>query len=493
MAISALMLSGCAVFQPGAGPANAVIVDITLLQLNDVYEITPVEGGHAGGLARVATLRKQLLAENPNTFTLLAGDLLSPSAIGTAKVDGETLSGRQMVSVLNAVGLDIATFGNHEFDLDKDTLRKRLGESRFRWTSANVATPAGAAFDGVSPHELLKACNPQGACARIAVVGVTLDHNKKHWVNYADAIPAMQSEIRALNGQADVILALTHLELKHDIELAQTIPEIDLVLGGHEHENIQAARGADFTPVLKADANARTVYVHRLRYDTAARKLAVESRLVPVNDGIADDPEVAQQVQSWMDKGFAGFRADGFEPNEVVATVPEPLDGREASVRNRPTRLTQLLADAQLAEVPGSELAMYNSGSIRIDDQLPPGPVTQYDVIRVMPFGGKVQGVSMRGDLLKQALDQGQASAGTGAYLQTANVSGSSSGWLVQGKPIDPKRWYTVAINAFLARGEEQGFSFLKPGEQMKLLGDYRDPRKVLIAHLRKTYPAAAP
>ena len=54
--------------------AHAQGQTVTILHFNDVYEITPVEGGRSGGLARVATLRRRLLAENPNTFTLLAGD-----------------------------------------------------------------------------------------------------------------------------------------------------------------------------------------------------------------------------------------------------------------------------------------------------------------------------------------------------------------------------------------------------------------------------------
>ncbi|GAB4341326.1 MAG: hypothetical protein OHK0047_32990 [Leptolyngbyaceae cyanobacterium] len=79
----------------------AEVVPITLLHLNDIYEITPVEGGKRGGLARVATLRKQLLAKNRHTFTILAGDAFSPSALGTAKVNGERLAGKQMVVVMN--------------------------------------------------------------------------------------------------------------------------------------------------------------------------------------------------------------------------------------------------------------------------------------------------------------------------------------------------------------------------------------------------------
>lgn len=119
-----------------ASPAFAEVVDITLLHLNDVYEITPVEAGKRGGLARVATLQ-QLLSQNPHTYTLLAGDAFSPSALGTARVNGHPLAGEQMVAVMNAVGFNYATFGNHEFDLSEAEFQQRLKESRFRWLSSN--------------------------------------------------------------------------------------------------------------------------------------------------------------------------------------------------------------------------------------------------------------------------------------------------------------------------------------------------------------------
>ena len=92
-------------------------VEFTILQINDVYEIAPLEGGSVGGLARVAGLLRQLEVENPNTIAVLAGDFLSPSFMGTLKKDGERIAGLQMVETLNAMGLDYATFGNHEFDL----------------------------------------------------------------------------------------------------------------------------------------------------------------------------------------------------------------------------------------------------------------------------------------------------------------------------------------------------------------------------------------
>src|ERR1041384_6725645 len=90
----AALAGGCA---STPGPSSRGVVEVTLLQLNDVYEIGPVEGGKSGGLARGATLGQRLLAETPNTFTLLAGDFVSPSALGTAQVDGQPLAGKQMV------------------------------------------------------------------------------------------------------------------------------------------------------------------------------------------------------------------------------------------------------------------------------------------------------------------------------------------------------------------------------------------------------------
>jgi len=89
----------------GAEPTGDEVA-VTLLQLNDVYEISPVENGRYGGLARVATIRKELLKENPNTFTFLAGDFISPSAIGTAVYEGRRINGAQMVAAMNSAGID---------------------------------------------------------------------------------------------------------------------------------------------------------------------------------------------------------------------------------------------------------------------------------------------------------------------------------------------------------------------------------------------------
>lgn len=480
---------------PPAAPASTV-VDVTLLQINDVYEITPVEGGRSGGLARVATVLAGLRAENPGgTFALLAGDLFSPSAMGTARVGGERLDGRQMVAVLNAVGIDYATFGNHEFDIPEKAFDQRLAEARFGWVSGNVSLPSGEPIPGVAPYEILTVGREGGPRVRIGVIGATIQFGEPAYARISDPLESLARQAKELKGgdppRVDVLVALTHLAIDQDVRAIEEIPEIDLVLGGHEHENYQRWRGPGFTPVFKADANVRSVYVHRMAYDTATGKLTIDPHLQVITDAIPDDPKVEAVVEHWTDLAFAGFRESGFDPEEVVARVPIALDGREASVRNGSTDLTDLVAEAMLSAAPDAELAVYNSGSIRIDDVLPPGPLTQYDVIRILPFGGDVMEASLTGALLAKVLDQGRANRGEGGFLQTAGVGQApGGGWQVRGEALDPAATYRVALNDFLLSGKESGLGYLTADNpDVKVIGSKGDIRKAVIGYLRKTYP----
>jgi 5'-nucleotidase len=477
-------------YVPGSAPVQEPVVTVTVLQFNDVYEITPVGGGREGGLARVAALRRQLLAENPNVLTVLAGDFFSPSALGTARVEGQRLDGRQMVAVLNTLGLDVATFGNHEFDLSEQAFHQRLAESRFSWVSTNVSDTLGNPFPGTRRYRILP-FRTGTRTVRVGLLAVTLDSNRKPYVRYADPVASLRAHLHALRDSADVWVALTHLGIEQDIALAEAVPELDLLLGGHEHENIHVLRGGDFTPIAKADANVRSVYVHTLRFDPATARLTVDSRFVPVTDAVPEDPVVKAEVERWVALAYAGFRAQGFDPNAVVATSSTAFDGRESVVRNQSNALTDLMAQAVLAEGAGADLALFNGGSIRIDDVLMPGAITQYDVIRLLPFGGPVLTVSMSGRLLARVLDQGLANRGTGGYLHTANVVRDSAGWRIQGASVDPERRYTVALPEFLTSGQERGLGYLKLGEQpdLALVARHRDIRLAVIDLLKRRFP----
>ena len=118
-------------------------IEFTLLQVNDVYEIAPIQGGKYGGMARVETIHQELLTENPNTMLVMAGDFLNPSLLGTVKYNGERIRGMQMIETMNAMNFGLVAIGNHEFDLSAKDLQKRLNESNFPWISANVFLKQG--------------------------------------------------------------------------------------------------------------------------------------------------------------------------------------------------------------------------------------------------------------------------------------------------------------------------------------------------------------
>ena len=128
-AVVVFMVSSCRSTRTGTTRKDDGKITVTFVQVNDVYEIAPLQGGRVGGMSRVATLKKQELKKNPNTFLVMAGDFLSPSVYNSLKYEGKRFRGRQMIAALNAAGLDLAVFGNHEFDIKETELQDRINES----------------------------------------------------------------------------------------------------------------------------------------------------------------------------------------------------------------------------------------------------------------------------------------------------------------------------------------------------------------------------
>ena len=473
---------------PPPGPQPGDAARVTFLHINDIYEISPIEAGKSGGLARVATILRRLERENPNTRMVLAGDFVSPSAIGTARVDGQRLAGRQMVAVLNAVGLDLTVLGNHEFDISEAELGRRIAESRFAYVNTNVTDSLGHSLLGLPTHHIFRFTDASGRTARIGIVGLTVDQARRPNLRYRGYSESVREEIAKLEDSVDALIALTHLRLQDDAELADQVPELDLILGGHEHENWIIRRGRRWTPIIKADANVRTIAIVDIAVRPGTRATATW-RLIPITDSIPEDAAVAAEVTRWTTLAYDAFRREGLNPEQVVVTVPVALDAREAVIRNQENDFTRLLTRAWLTEVPGAEVAIANAGSVRLDDVLQPGPVTEYDVIRLLPFGGKVVEAEFTGALLRQVVEQGDANRGIGGFLLRTGIDQSDEGWRIAGAPLDPARTYRVAINDFLLTGLEQNLAYLKDGNPgLKVVRTHRDVRLVLMDELRKRF-----
>lgn len=440
--------------------------EVVFLQMNDVYEISPLENGKAGGLARVATIRKELLKQHKNVYTVLSGDFISPSAIGTSDYEGRRINGRQMVDVLNHIGLDFVTFGNHEFDYKYEELQYRIDQSNFEWISSNVHLNENGQLKSfvrkdhdIPKYVILKVPGyKKNSLIRIGLIGLCIDANKQGYVVYDDFIETAKKYYTELRDSIDCLVGITHLSIDQDKQLAGEVPAIRLIMGGHEHENMFYKVGE--TIIAKADANAKSVYIHKLVFDEHNKLADIKSDLKKVDQSVKEDTDVKAIVDEWLFRAFKGFMDRGFDPNVMVSNFTEPVDGREQVVRNELCVLGYLIATSILQASPGSDCAIFNSGAIRIDDVLQ-GEITQYDIIRVLPFGGKILQVEMKGSLLRKIMDTGWNNKGNGGFLQFAGIEYTASGWKTMGGNIDEDKTYNVALNDFLLSGMEQNMGFL--------------------------------
>lgn len=476
--LAALSFFACKTAQKQVGDDG--YIEIQFLQMNDVYEISPAPSDNTGGLARVAMIRRELLAKNPNTYTVLAGDFISPSVIGTLRHEGKRIRGKQMVEVLNTLGLDWVVFGNHEFDYDDVAdLQARIDESAFLWVGSNVfqvengntkhfEKHKAGSIEGCGATHIFEVRDADGTSLRLGLFGVTINTGIKPYVAYTDYFEASNNSFAALKNLhaeqgkgADVVVALTHLNIEDDKKLSAILPDMPLIMGGHEHDN-QIHKVGKAT-IAKADANAKTVYVHTLRYDKKNKSATVKSELRRVDASIADDPATAAVVAKWEKIKNESLQSSGFQPAAIVTVLPEPLDCRETIVRHTQCRAGELITAAMMAaSKTNPECALLNSGSIRVDDVLAP-TLTEVDIVRMLPFGGGITEVEMRGSLLRRTLEASLENKGKGGYLQLRNIrQGETGRWLVSETPLDDTRIYRVVLPDFLLTGGEYRMEFLK-------------------------------
>ena len=203
VSISFFVFVSCKTLSSTSGNKDNGKIDVSFVQINDVYEIAPLNGGREGGIARVATLKKEWLQKNPNTYLVIAGDFLSPSIYNSLKYEGKAIRGKQMVDALNAAGLDIAMFGNHEFDIKEAELQERMNESSALWISTNSfhkannkVEPFVKAGKGPLPKTyIMNVKDKDGTMAKVGFIAVTLPFNKADYVSYTDPLQRQKKPI----------------------------------------------------------------------------------------------------------------------------------------------------------------------------------------------------------------------------------------------------------------------------------------------------------
>jgi len=434
----------------GGRVPDADLLHVTLLQINDHYVLEPVDGGRRGGMARLATLVRDLKRENPNTVFALAGDTLSPS------VESALMRGAQMVAALNAIGLDFATFGNHEFDFGPEVLLERMKESKFRWLSANVVDRrSGQAFGGASTEVLVTLGGVRVGLFGLTTAQAAQTSRPGPEVTFGQPVTVARDIAARLRAQgASIVVAVTHVTMAEDKAIAAAA-DVDVILGGHEHEPLVAEEGK--TLITKAGSDARYLVQVDVWLTREGRLIERSWRFREVSRRIEADPAVEALVRDYA-------RRLDRELDAVVGKSRVPLEARSATLRTEETNLGDFVADA-LRERLGTDVAVINGGAIRTNRTVPPGPLTRRDVLSLLPFTDMVVKLELRGADLREALEHGLAQTDRvgGGFLQ---ISGARVVWdprlapgrrivdvSVAGKPLADDHAYTVAVPGYLVRG----------------------------------------
>ena len=466
-------------------------IEFTFLQLNDVYEIAPIQGGTLGGMARVETVHKELLKENNNTLLFMAGDFLNPSLLGALKLDGERIAGKHMIDVMNSMNFDLVAFGNHEFDLKQESLQKRLNESSFPWITGNTKLRSNGKVmsfyketsygkSAISPTYIFHLEDTDGTKIKIGFISICIPSNPKQYVEYSDMFDQAKTTYNSIKNNVDVVFGLTHAEITHDKKIAALLPNIPLIMGGHEHENMSIPVGNSV--ITKADANAKTVYIHRISFDKQTKETIIKSELREINNSIKADEQVGAVVEKWQQVLKTKIKEIVSNPEEIIYTTKKPLDGRDKSVRSKQTNLGQIITKSMSFSYNDEvDCAIVNGGSIRIDDELE-GAISPIDIFRVLPFGGSVIRVEIKGFLLKRVLDYGLLAKGTGAYLQYFNARKVDYKWQIEGKELNLDKIYKVAFSDYLLKGLDIPFLSNKNKEVFSI---YQPKEKELAFDIR--------
>jgi len=455
-----------------AGPAAAQNADLTLLHFNDIYEITPVDG--QGGFAPLATLLERERQSHALTLTTLGGDFLSPSLLSGAT------KGQHMVALLGQLGVEVAVFGNHEFDFGPEVARQRLGESAFPWLATNIEQADGQPFAHAPVTWTRRLGDVTVGLFGVITPSTAVSSSPGPEVHFLDPIAPAQAAVAALRQQgAQVVVALTHLDLADDRALVRAVKGIDVVLGGHDHDPIAwyengaliLKAGYDGHYLGAVDLAVRTPPVAEGQPGATPGKTKVTVRgwRFLATEGEPAEPRLAAAVAEWQQRLSQGL-------DQPLATLGAPLDSRRDLVRTREAPVGNLYTDALRAALQ-ADVALLNGGGFRGDRVYPAGAVyTGRDVLAELPFGNVGVLVQLSGADLRAALEHGlaaverkagrfpQVSGLTLRYDPQAPAGQRLRSLEVGGRPLEDQATYRVATSDYLLNGGD-GYQMLAQGK----------------------------
>ncbi|OII75591.1 nucleotidase [Cryptosporidium ubiquitum] len=493
--------------------------DICILHFNDVYNIEEDVNG-TGGVARFVEALKSFRSLNP--LLLFSGDVFNPSIMSV------TTKGRHMVPFLNMMRVHTACFGNHDFDFGVDHLEYLAGSCNFQWLLSNV-------YDAYTEEPLANARTYrlfewQGR--RIGIMGLV----EKDWLKtvptiseedviYKDFVEEANRISKILREKdAELIIALTHMRAPNDELLAKGAEDIDLILGGHDHEyygvkeignSVVAKSGTDFRDLTmivikpgkhcltcpKSDSKLHLEYCKysSVELNQSKSNNSFEERLIPNNKDGGDiylKKFLGGSMMSWSYIDISTFNPNkhvkkmvnkylcdlATQMDKIIGECAVRLETRFSVIRTSETNAGNWLTDI-MKSAAKTEIAMINSGTIRSDCVFNIGPVRNQDILMMLPFVDNLVKLGVPGNLLLEILENSvsQWPNKDGRFSQFSGLKFRFNGDLPPGQrivpgsvyiqdlndplvfnPLELDRVYTLVTKEFLYTGKDGFDSFTK-------------------------------
>lgn len=452
-----------------------------------------------------ATAIKEVRAANKNNLLLDAGDVFS------GDLYFNEFKGAESVAMMNLLGYDAMTLGNHEFDLGNGhkELANFVKSAKFPIVSANVDFSKEPLFKDLQLNEYSP--SPQDGKIqngtvldvnghKVGVFGLTTAEtptiSSTGEVIFKDYIASAKAAVKAFEDQGITkIIAISHLgyddnvAFDNDIELAKKVEGIDIIVGGHTHTELkEAIVSNEFdSPTLIVQAKEYSKLLGTIDVTFNVKGEVVVQKAELLNTDAGNKTTYAADVEA--EKLLAPYKAkiEALKKESIGVEALVALNGLRAnegdgtqSVRFNETNLGNLITDGMLAKAKTinskTAIAITNGGGIRTS--INAGDITVGEVLQVMPFGNALALVEVTGSEIKEVLEHSvsQAPKESGAFLHFSGLKFEYDSTKEAGKRVvkvevkdgdnyaalNDATKYVVATNAFTARGGDGYTTFAK-------------------------------
>jgi 5'-nucleotidase/UDP-sugar diphosphatase len=458
-----------------AGAEGDRTYELVLLHTNDHHGAVLPNGGQ-GGLAERASYVKAVRAAHPQVLLIDAGDINTGSALSNMFAAEPDLRAYKLL------GYDAAIFGNHEFDGTQEKLLKQIREAGFPFISSNIKT-SGGAYLGNTPYLVKKYDGFTVGLFGITTLRTQIIASPDKSLTFINEIDAAREMVDLLRNRekVDIVIGITHIgdvkEAADHItspELAAAVPGIDIIVDGHSHSFFEAPRVVNGTYIVSANEWGKYVGEGTLRV-SRGKLTGFDWKPVRINTAedktFPADGAVTALLAPYIEKANASLK-------EVVGEAADTFVFGNRLTRYQETSLGNLVCDANVwyfRTVYNQDLdfAFHNGGNIRAE--LPRGPITQEQILTILPFENYLFIVSLRGsDIIELFNFIATIPQGAGGWPQfskevryTVDYSGGEGklrDLTINGAPVDPGRTYRFCTNDYLLGGGD-GYTVLTRAE----------------------------